>query len=94
MQIAATESSVMEIDIREIPEGDRLSQVLDAMGKLGRGEVLSLLCEEDPASLLDSVKDVHGTAYDLQKMRWGREELPWLLHVKESLKPSAYQAEE
>ncbi|MHC4471435.1 MAG: DUF2249 domain-containing protein [Planctomycetota bacterium] len=84
----------MEIDIREIPEGERLSRLLDAISDLGKKEVLTLLSEEDPAPLMDSIRSVHGDSLDLQKMRWGRKDLPWMFHVKRSLKPSAYQPEE
>jgi uncharacterized protein (DUF2249 family) len=84
----------MEIDIREVPEGDRLSKLLDAVSGLGQKEVLTLLCEEDPAPLMDSIKDIHGDSVDIQKMRWGRKDLLWMFHVKRSLKPSAYQSED
>jgi len=84
----------MEIDIREVPEGERLSRLLDAISELGKKEVLTLLCEEDPAPLMDSVRGVHGDALDIQRMRWGRADLPWVFHVKQSLKPSAFQPED
>ena len=65
-----------------------------AISSIGRKDVLSFLCEQDPTPLMDSIRDVHGSSYDLQKMRWGRADLMWVLHVKESLKPSAYQPED
>lgn len=81
----------MEIDIRDIPEPARLDRILGAVAGLGRKEVLSVLAEEDPQSLIDSIKNVLGNAVDVQKVRWGVKALPWILHVKKSLKPSAYQ---
>ena len=83
----------MEIDIRQIPEGDRLSKVLDAAGELPPKEVLTLLMEEDPAGLIDSMKATLGDRIDVQMIRWGIKDLPWVVHVKKSLRPSAYQPE-
>ena len=81
----------MEIDIREIPEPQRLEKILAAFADLERKEVLSLLAEEDPENLIESLKNVLGTTVDVVKIRWGVKDLPWLLHVKKSLKASAYQ---
>ena len=78
----------MEIDLRETPEGDRLSRVLDGISGLGTKEVLTVLLSEDPQPIIDSVVDVHGTSFDLTKQRWGTADLPWLLHAKRSMKPS------
>jgi uncharacterized protein (DUF2249 family) len=83
----------MEIDIREVPTGERLGKVLDAVSDLPFGEVLTLTMSEDPRPLMDSIAEVHGEALDLQPHRWGIEDRPWLLHVKKSRRPSAYQPE-
>jgi uncharacterized protein (DUF2249 family) len=74
----------MEIDLRQVPEGERLSRALDAFGNLAGREVLTLLCAEDPAGLADSLKSVHGPACDCQRLRWSTPGAEWLLHVKHS----------
>ena len=74
----------MEIDMRQVPEGERLSRALDGFGKLTGREVLTLLCADDPAGLADSLKSVHGGACDCQRLRWSTPDVPWLLHVKRS----------
>jgi uncharacterized protein (DUF2249 family) len=84
----------MEIDIRPIPQGDRLTKVLDAVSDLPFGEVLTLLTDEDPEPLRVSIAEVLGESVDQQRLRWGREELPWVLHIKKSRRPSAYQPED
>jgi hypothetical protein len=44
-----------------------------------------LLCSDDPAGLLDSLKSVHGNSIDTQRLRWAVPDVPWLLHVKRNL---------
>ena len=80
----------MEIDLREVPEAGRLDRVLAAFGELGSNQVLTLLCDESPASIADSVQNVLGNRADVQTMRWGLEDLAWVMHVKKSLKPSSH----
>lgn len=82
----------MELDIRQIGEGDRLSRVLDAAQALKPGDVLTLLCGEDPAGLADSVRSVLGKTVDIQRIRWGIPDQPWVLHLKQSRKPSSRTA--
>jgi uncharacterized protein (DUF2249 family) len=81
----------MEIDIREVPENEHLEKVLAAFPHLERGEVLTLLCADEPAVLEASVRTALGSSADVQKMRWGIKEQPWILHLKQSLKPSAVE---
>jgi uncharacterized protein (DUF2249 family) len=88
-----SEDPAMEIDIREVPPGDRLSRVLDAVTKLGFGEVLTLIADQDPQPLADDVKAAHGEDVDVQRQRWGGKPVTWRLHVKKSRMPSAYQPE-
>jgi uncharacterized protein (DUF2249 family) len=82
----------MEIDIRQIGEGDRLSRVLDAAQALKPGEVLTVFSGEDPAGLADSLRSVLGTTMDIQRIRWAIPDQPWVLHLKESRKPSSRTA--
>lgn len=84
----------MELDIRQIPPGDRLERALDATRKLGPREVLTLLADEDAPGLADSLKTVLDSRFDIQPMRWGVKDLPFVIHLKKSLKPSAYHPEE
>ena len=83
----------MEIDIRQIPEGDRLSSVLSAAEKLPFDEVLTLITAEDPQPIATAVTAALGDTVDVQRLRWGGKELTWRLHVKRSRRPSAYQPE-
>lgn len=83
----------MEIDCREIPEGERLDRAMAAIPNLGADEVLTLLLPDDPTSLGESLVNVLGTTVDVQILRWGLKDLPWLLHVKSSKMASAYQPE-
>jgi len=83
----------MEIDIREVPEGERLSRVLTAVESLPFGEVLTLITAEDPQPIADDVKAVHGDDVDVERLRWGGKSLTWRLHMKKSRMPSAYQPE-
>jgi uncharacterized protein (DUF2249 family) len=84
----------MEIDIRQIPEGERLSHALAAVEGLSPKEVLTLLMEDDDSGLVDSLASVLGRKYDIQRIRWGVKDLPWVVHVKKALKPSSYHPEE
>jgi hypothetical protein len=84
----------MEIDFREVPEGERVDRALAAFAELGRKELLTLLLDEEPDALEDSLRNVLGTRADVQKLRWGVKDLPWILHLKRSLAPSAYQPED
>ena len=84
----------MEIDFREVPEAVRKERALAAVSDLGKQETLTLLLDEDPRDVVDSLKNVHGDGIDIQRIRWGLKDLPWILHVKLSLKPSAYQPSE
>lgn len=83
----------MEIDVREVPEAQHLDKVLSSFPHLKRGEILTLLCPDDPETLVVAAGKVLGDTADLQKMRWGIKGQPWILHIKRSLKPSAYQGE-
>jgi uncharacterized protein (DUF2249 family) len=83
----------MEIDFREVPDAQHLDKVLSSFPHLERGEVLTLLCAEDPESLTQAAKQALGDTADVQKMRWGIKDQPWILHIKKSLKPSSYQGE-
>ncbi len=80
----------MEIDIREVPDAQHLERVLPAFPHLERGEILTLLCAADPESLVVAVKQALGDTADVQKMRWGIKDQPWIVHIKKSLKPSSY----
>jgi len=84
----------MEIDFREIPEAARRERALAAAIDLEKREILTLLLDEDPSDIVESLQNVHGDGIDTQKIRWGLKDLPWLLHVKLSLKTSAYQPAE
>jgi uncharacterized protein (DUF2249 family) len=84
----------MEIDIREVPEGDRLTKVLDSIEKLKIGEILTLITADDPQPIADDVLAAHGDDVDIQRLRWGGKSVTWRLHVKKSRMPSAYQPEE
>ncbi len=84
----------MEIDIREVPDGDRLDRVLQAIENLGKTEVLTVFAEEDPAPLASAVKRIHGDSVDLMKARWGSKELAWVMHAKKSRMQSAYEPQE
>ena len=83
----------MEIDIREVPEGDRLSRALEAIQSLPRDEVLTLITAEDPLPLQMDIKATLGDDVDVQRHRWAGKEISWRLHVKRSRMPSAYQPE-
>lgn len=74
----------MEIDIRQIPEGDRLSRALDAARALKPKQVLTLLLEESPEALVSELTTILGSEIDVQKIRWGVQDLPWVVHVKKS----------
>lgn len=76
----------MEIDIRQIPEGERLSRVLEAARDLAPRQTLTLLCEEGPEGLVAELKTILGSEIDVQRIRWGVKDLPWLVHVKKSLR--------
>ena len=84
----------MEIDIREVPEGDRLGKVLAAVTDLPFGEVLTLIAGVDPQPIADDVLKSFGEDVDIQRMRWGGKDITWRLHVKKSRMPSAYQPED
>jgi uncharacterized protein (DUF2249 family) len=88
------EEPAMEIDIREVPEGDRLSKVLSAVQSLDYNQVLTLITERDPQPFADDIKAAHGDDVDVQRIRWGGKQTTWRLHVKKSRMPSAYQPEE
>ncbi len=79
----------MEIDFRTDPGEERLSRTLEAVERLRRGEVLTLLLPDDPEPLMDSLREIHGASLDLARLRWSTKEIPWILHVKRSLAPSA-----
>ncbi len=81
----------MEIDVREVPDGQHLEKVLSSFPHLERGEILTLLCGEDPEPLVLAAKKALGDAADIQKIRWGIKDQPWVLHLKKSLKPSSYK---
>ena len=81
----------MEIDVREVPDAQHLEKVLSSFPNLERGEVLTLLCTEDPQALVVAARKVLGNTADIQKMRWGIKGQPWVLHFKKTLKPSSYQ---
>ena len=83
----------MEIDIREVPEGERLSRALDAIESLPLDEVLTLVTAEDPLPMLQDIKAAHGDDVDVQRLRWAGKQISWRLHVKKSRMPSAYQPE-
>ncbi len=83
----------MEIDFREVPAAQHLERVLPAFPQLQRGEVLTLLCADDPEPLVLAVKQALGDTADVQKMRWGIKDQPWIVHIKMSLKPSSYHGE-
>ncbi len=76
----------MEIDLRTVAEGERLSKVLAAVDGLGPDQVLTVLSTEDPAGLMESVRAVAGASVDIARIRWGLAELPWLCHLKVSRK--------
>jgi uncharacterized protein (DUF2249 family) len=84
----------MEIDVREVPASQHLAQVLSSFPHLERGEVLTLLCNEDPEALVQAAKQALGVTADIQKIRWGVKDQPWILHLKRSLKPSAYHGDQ
>ncbi len=81
----------MEIDCREVPEGEWVDRALAAFAELDRTEVLTLLCPEDPESVMASMRNVLGDGADVQKLRWGLKDLAWVMHAKKSLQPSSYQ---
>jgi uncharacterized protein (DUF2249 family) len=83
----------MEIDIREVPEAQHLDKLLSSFPHLERGEILTLLCNEDPEDLAQAARKALGDTADVQKIRWGIKGQPWILHLKKSLKPSSYQGE-
>jgi len=80
----------MEIDIREVPDAQHLEKLLSSFPHLERGEVLSLLCSDDPEPLVVAAKQALSDTADIQKIRWGIKGQPWILHVKKSLKASSY----
>ncbi|MEN8149541.1 MAG: DUF2249 domain-containing protein [Planctomycetota bacterium] len=84
----------MEIDIRQVPEGDRLGKVLAAVTDLAFGAVLTLITAEDPQGIADDIAKTFGDDVDIQRLRWGGKEITWRLHVKKSRMPSAYHPED
>ena len=80
----------MEIDFREVPADQHLEKTLASFPRLERGEILTLLCIDDPEPLVQGVKTALKDTADVQKMRWGIKGQPWILHIKQSLKPSSY----
>jgi uncharacterized protein (DUF2249 family) len=84
----------MEIDFRETPVEGRNEKVHAAVSELKPTEVLTLLLPEPPDPIVESLKNVFPDQLDIQPVRWGLKDLPWILHVKKSLKPSAYHPEE
>ena len=80
----------MEFDFRETPEGDSLSRILTGLTGLSTGEILTVLLPGDPESIIASIRTIHGTSYDMTKLRWGTKDIPWVFHAKKSLRPSAY----
>ena len=84
----------MEIDIREVPEGERLGKVISAVTKLPFGDVLTLITAEDPQPIADDVEKTFGEDVDIQRLRWAGKSITWRLHLKKSRMPSAYQPED
>ncbi len=80
----------MEIDFREAPEAGRAERVLSSISDLGPKELLTVLSNEDPVTIVDSVRNVLGDSVDVQTIRWGLADLGWILHVKKSRMHSAY----
>jgi uncharacterized protein (DUF2249 family) len=84
----------MEIDLSEVPQGNRLDRVLEAIDGLATGDVLTLLSADNPQPLAEELKRIHGEDLDLQRLRWGGKTVSWRLHIKKSRMPSAYQPED
>lgn len=83
----------MEIDIREVPEGERLGKVISAVTELPFGDVLTLITAEDPQPIADDVGKTFGEDVDIQRLRWGGKSITWRLFLKKSRMPSAYHPE-
>lgn len=72
--------SVVDLRAEQLSREDILSR----LKRLKPGEVLTLICAEDPQSLLDDLRSVHSGRWDVQKMYRTRTDGAWVLYAKRS----------
>jgi uncharacterized protein (DUF2249 family) len=77
----------MQAILDDIPEAKRLDRIVALLGDLTRGEVLTLICQENPADLAEKVRELTGGVYDHQAIHVNRRKSPpWLLHLKRKMR--------
>jgi hypothetical protein len=74
--------------LEQIPEADRVDEIVRRLASLRPGEVLTFCCTEDPADLAAAVRERSGDAYDRQAIHLARKKTPpWLIHFKRKHRP-------
>ena len=77
----------MRAILEELPEAGRVDEIVAMLGRLRRGEVLTLVCPEDPEALAEEVR-AKAPGYDRQAIHVARKKSePWLLHFKRQHRP-------